>query len=104
MDEGVLAAVYPVDGLMHARRVALRGASMKARSLLIAVCLGLFASPLTGQVAEGFPRSGRVADSETRLPLSGAIVELPELGIRMVSDALGRIDFGRLSCWRECRV
>ena len=41
--------------------------------------------------AERFSRSGRVGDAESERPLSLAIVELPDLGIREVSDASGRI-------------
>ena len=43
---------------------------------------------------------GQVADADTRDPLSGAIVELPDLGIRVISDELGRIDLGRLAAGR----
>ena len=80
---------------------------MKPRFLLVAVFAGLLACPLVDDlealdqviartVADGFLRSGQAEDSETRLPLSGAIVELPGLGIRMISDEAGRVDFGRL--------
>ena len=46
--------------------------------------------------ADGFLRSGRVADAGTREPLSEAIVEVPELGIRVISDQSGRVELGRL--------
>ncbi len=78
---------------------------MNRTSLLVVVFSGLLVCPLADNLramdqsvgpAEGFPRSGQVADAETRAPLSGAIVELPELGIRVISDELGRVDLGRL--------
>ncbi len=79
---------------------------MNRTSLFVVVFSGLLACPLAdnlramdqsvGQANDGFPRSGQVADAETRAPLSGAIVELPELGIRVISDELGRVDLGRL--------
>ena len=43
-----------------------------------------------------FLRSGRVLDAETRVPLGGALVDLPDLGIRAVSDDSGWVDLGRL--------
>ena len=43
---------------------------------------------------------GQVADADTRDRLSGAIVELPDLGIRVISDESGRIDLGRLGAGR----
>ncbi len=79
---------------------------MKRTSVLVGAFLGLLACPLADNlramdqlivgVADGFVRSGQVADAETRVPLSGAIVELPELGVRVISDESGRVDFGRL--------
>ena len=84
---------------------------MNRTSLLVVVFSGLLACPLTdnlramnqsiGLADDGFPRSGQVADAETRAPLSGAIVELPELGIRVISDELGRVDLGRLPSGRH---
>ena len=69
---------------------------MNRTSLLVVVFSGLLACPLAdnlramdqsvGLADDGFPRSGQVADAETRAPLSGAIVALPELGIRVISD------------------
>jgi TPR repeat protein len=38
------------------------------------------------------PTFGRVLDAETEAPLPDAIVDLPELGIRLVSDRNGRVD------------
>ena len=83
---------------------------MNRTSLLVVVFSGLLVCPLADNLramdqsvglAEGFPRSGQVADAETRAPLSGAIVELPELGIRVISDELGRVDLGRLPTGRH---
>ena len=64
---------------------------MNRTSVFVVVFSGLLACPLADDlramdqlivgVADGFVRSGQVADAETRVPLSGAIVELPELGI-----------------------
>ena len=83
---------------------------MTRTSLLVVVFSGFLAYPLEGNLramdqavgvaGDGFPRSGRVADAETWAPLSGAIVELPELGIRMISDDSGRVDLGRLPTGR----
>ena len=83
---------------------------MNRTSLVSVVFSGLLACPLAdnlramdqavGLVGDGFPRSGQVADAETRAPLSGAIVELPELGVRVISDELGRVDLGRLPTGR----
>ena len=83
---------------------------MTRTSLLVVVFSGLLACALADNLramdqvlgpAAGFLRSGQVADRETRTPLSGAIVELPELGIRVVSDELGRVDLGRLPTGRH---
>jgi hypothetical protein len=43
-----------------------------------------------------FVRVGQVADAETAAPLANALVELPNLDIRMVADPYGRVDLGRL--------
>ena len=84
---------------------------MKRTSLLVVVFSGILACPLAdnlramdqavGLADDGFPRSGQVADAETRTPLSGVIVELPELGIRVISNELGRVDLGRLPTGRH---
>ena len=84
---------------------------MNRTSLLVVVFSGLLTCPLAdnlramdqsvGLADDGFPRSGQVADAETRAPLSGAIVELPELGIRVISDELGRVNLGRLPAGRH---
>ncbi len=44
----------------------------------------------------GFRIAGLVADAETGDPLSEAIVDMPGLGIRVITDASGRVDFGEL--------
>jgi len=79
---------------------------MKPRYLFVVAFSGLLVCPLVqnlgamdqsvGVAVDGFPRAGQVADAETRAPLIGAIVELPELGIRVVSDESGRVDLGHL--------
>ena len=46
-------------------------------------------------------RSGRVADAETEEPLRDAIVDLPELGIRLRSDAEGRVTLPNLPAGRH---
>lgn len=43
--------------------------------------------------AEEFAKSGRVGDAQTGRPLSRAIVEVPDLGIRAISDRSGRFAF-----------
>ena len=46
--------------------------------------------------ADGFLRAGWVVDTETEDPLGEAIVEVPELGIRLITDASGRVEFPNL--------
>lgn len=46
--------------------------------------------------ADRYVRSGRVVDAETRRPLDGTIVHVPELGIRVTTGASGRVELGRL--------
>ena len=46
--------------------------------------------------ADGFLRAGWVVDTETEDPLGEAIVEVPELGIRVITDASGRVEFPNL--------
>ena len=43
-------------------------------------------------LAERFSKSGRIGDEETEVALSGAIIEVPDLGIRTTSDASGRFE------------
>jgi hypothetical protein len=43
-----------------------------------------------------FFKSGRIADTETGTALSEAVIEVPALGIRVVSDMEGRFELGRL--------
>ena len=50
---------------------------------------------------DGFGRAGWVVDSETNDPLSEAIVRIPELGISVISDVLGRIVFPDLPTGRH---
>ena len=51
--------------------------------------------------ADGFGRAGWVVDIETRDPLDEAIVEIPELGIRVITDATGRVEFPDLPTGRH---
>ena len=51
--------------------------------------------------AEEFLKSGRVGDAQTGKALSGAIIEVPDLGIRVISDADGRIELGTLPAGRH---
>ena len=57
-------------------------------------CAGLGGVEQTGGAtpAERFAKSGRVGDPESGELLGETIVEVPELGIRVISDALGRIE------------
>jgi hypothetical protein len=57
---------------------------------------GTDASPPTD-----YHRSGRVADAETGAPIAGAIVTLPDVGFRTMSDSVGRVDLGRLTRGRH---
>lgn len=43
-----------------------------------------------------FFKSGRIADTETGAALSQAVIEVPALGVRVVSDMEGRFELGRL--------
>jgi hypothetical protein len=47
-------------------------------------------------VENGFVRIGRVADANTGAPIPDAVVEVPALSLRAISDASGRVDLGRL--------
>ena len=49
----------------------------------------------------GVAKLGRVADAETEEPLQDAIVDLPELGIRLRSDADGRVTLPSLPAGRH---
>ena len=76
---------------------------MTRSSLLVVVLLSMLPCPVASQDAEqpdGFLRSGQVADAATRAPLSGVIVDVPELGIRVISDDSGRVELGRLPTGR----
>ena len=48
-----------------------------------------------------FPRSGRITDAATGAPLAEAIVDVPGLGVRAVSDAEGRVSLGRIVAGRH---
>jgi hypothetical protein len=50
----------------------------------------------TASDERSFFKRGRVSDSETTTALSDALVEVPELGIREISDSEGLVDLGRL--------
>ena len=47
-------------------------------------------------LADGFLRTGWVADAETGAPIHEAIVDLPGIRLRAVSDESGRVELGRL--------
>ena len=49
----------------------------------------------------GFHVTGLVVDTETGDPLGEAIVELPDLGIRVIADGSGRVEFGGLPTGRH---
>jgi hypothetical protein len=44
----------------------------------------------------GYSVAATVVDTETRAPLSEAIVDVPALGIRVITDAAGRVEFEEL--------
>jgi hypothetical protein len=50
--------------------------------------------------ADPFVRVGRIADAETGAPVPEAVVDVPALGIRALSDEAGRVDLGRLPSGR----
>lgn len=50
--------------------------------------------PLTGP--QEFYKTGRVGDSNTAQMLAGALVDVPELGVRGLTDSEGRISLGRV--------
>lgn len=45
---------------------------------------------------EGFVRVGYIADAETGEPIAEAVVEVPRLGLRVLTDEAGRVDLGSL--------
>ena len=47
-----------------------------------------------------FARVGWVADTESRDPLSEAIVDIRDIGVRVITDASGRVEFGELPAGR----
>jgi len=51
--------------------------------------------------AYGFRIVASVVDTETRDPLSEAVVDMPALGIRVITDESGRVDFGELPVGRH---
>jgi hypothetical protein len=57
-------------------------------------CRGIETVVQTGgsEPVELFAKSGQIGDTETGDALSGAIIEVPELGIRTTSDASGRFE------------
>lgn len=58
--------------------------------------LGLMRDGTDPDPASVANRMGRVADAVTGAPLPGAVVSVPELDVRVVADATGRVDLGRL--------
>ncbi|MCH7892473.1 MAG: SEL1-like repeat protein, partial [Gemmatimonadetes bacterium] len=58
---------------------------------------GIVDGPVPGVAsASGFRIATLVVDTETSDPLGEAIVDLPELGIRVITDGSGRVEFGEL--------
>lgn len=57
-------------------------------------------SSASADSAPTFPVAGGVAVKGTRAPLPEAVVEIPALGIRVVSDGSGRVELGRLPAGR----
>jgi len=51
--------------------------------------------------ADGFGRAGWVVDYATDDPLGDAIVDIPELGIRAITDESGRVEFPNLPTGRH---
>jgi len=54
--------------------------------------------PIDSSVVATF---GRVADAETEEPIANAIVDIPDLGIRLTSDRTGRVDLPDLPVGRH---
>jgi len=71
-------------------RIACEGDERLACDLLAAMEL-----PQAGS-GDRYLKRGRVADAETTTALSNALVEVPDLDIRQVSDAQGNVTLGRL--------
>ncbi len=65
--------------------------------------IGVTYEPPDAEVAsaDGFGRAGWVVDTETRDPLDEAIVDVPELGIRVITDGSGRVELGELPTGRH---
>ena len=82
---------------------ALRAASLYQRACDGGEMLGCDRLEALNQVNQGaappagFLTAGRTADDESGEFLAEAIVELPDLGIRVVSDASGRVDLGTVT-------
>jgi hypothetical protein len=53
------------------------------------------------EVGERFSKSGQIGDTETGVALSEAIIELPDLGIRVISDVFGRFELAGLPAGRH---
>ena len=97
-------------GLMYEAGAGVTQDSARAVGLYQVACeggemLGCGLAPVEqtrgAAVAERFVKSGRVGDAETGGALSEAIVEVPDLGIRVISDADGRIELGTLPAGRH---
>ena len=52
--------------------------------------------PPAGPREGGFARVGHIADGETGAPIVDAVVEIPRLGLMLMADAAGRVEFGAL--------
>ena len=82
------------------RAVGLYQVACEGGELLGCVRLGAVGQAGGAALTERFVKSGRVGDAETGEPLSETIVEVPELGIRVISDVLGRIELAGLPAGR----
>jgi TPR repeat protein len=78
------------------QRVCELGVALGCNRLGITAVLAPSAAGIPLQPTTGSTRSGWVADNDTRDPLSNAIVDIRDLGLQMVTDESGRIEFQNL--------
>jgi hypothetical protein len=53
-------------------------------------------APPAGPRGDGYVRVGHIADSETGEPIAEAVVEIRQIGLRLLTDEAGRVDLGEL--------